>query len=220
MQYLSNKRHFGIVSLALAVAFSLTAAGSMAEPTADVAAVRDQWEQVNFVAPAPEREQQFAALIDTCNSLLATRSEDAEALTWCGIVESSYAGVAGGLGALKHAKAARKHFERAIDIDRNTVNGAALTSLGTLYAKVPGWPLGFGDNKKAARYLEDGLEVNPHGMDSNFFMAEFLADQGETEAAKQHLERALQATPRPGRAISDEARRAEINALLGHLGHL
>lgn len=207
----------GTFSLALLLTCSLAA---NATQPASAATVRDQWEQANFVAAGPEREGQFMALIETCDSLLSTQPDNAEALTWCGIVESSYAGVAGGLGALKHAKAARKHFERAIGKDQNTVNGAALTSLGTLYAKVPGWPIGFGDEKKARKYLESGLKANPNGIDSNFFMAEFLADQGETEAAKQHLERALQAPPRPGRIISDEARRAEINALLGHLEHL
>ena len=210
----------GILPRALIVAGALVCVAVTAEPRADVSAVGTQWEQANFVAAGPEREGQFMALIETCDSLLATQPDSAEALTWCGIVESSYAGVAGGLGALKHAKVARQHFERAIDIDRTTVDGAALTSLGTLYAKVPGWPIGFGDEKKARKYLESGLKANPNGIDSNFFMAEFLADQGETEAAKQHLERALQAPPRPGRIISDEARRAEINALLGHLEHL
>ncbi|MEQ9393846.1 tetratricopeptide repeat protein [Haliea sp.] len=179
--------------------------------------MRAQWEQVNFVVAEAEREHQFRALIETCDSLLATRPNDAQALTWCGIVQSSYAGAAGGLGALKHAKAARKHFQRAIDIDRGAVNGAALTSLGTLYAKVPGWPVGFGNDKKARQYLEEGLQANPEGMDSNFFMAEFLADQGETEEAKRHLQRALQAPGRPGRAISDTARRKEVEALLAEL---
>ncbi|MEQ9464585.1 MAG: hypothetical protein RJQ10_13070 [Haliea sp.] len=205
-------------TLPLALAFSLSALGTRAAPTADVTAVREQWEQINFIVAAPEREEQFETLIDSCNSLLALQPGDAQALTWCGIVESSYAGVAGGLGALKHAKAARRYFEQAIDIDPDTVNGAALTSLGTLYAKVPGWPVGFGSDKKARQYLEDGLKADPDGMDSNFFMAEFLADQGQSEAAKQHLQRALNAPPRPARAISDTARRKEIAAFLARLG--
>jgi tetratricopeptide (TPR) repeat protein len=220
MTFFATNPRAGILPRALLLAGSLVCVAVTAAPKADVAAVRDQWEQVNFVVAGPEREGQFMALTETCDSLLATQPDNAEALTWCGIVESSYAGVAGGLGALKHAKAARKYFERAIDIDRNTVNGAALTSLGTLYAKVPGWPIGFGDDKKARKYLEEGLQANPDGMDSHFFMAVFLADKGEKEKAQQHLQRALEAPPRPGRAISDEARRAEINALLGHLGNL
>lgn len=220
MTRFATRPRAGILRCALILAGSFVYTTVAAEPGADVAAVRTQWEQANFVAADPEREGQFMTLIETCDSLLVTHPDNAEALTWCGIVESSYAGVAGGLGALKHAKAARQHLEQAIGIDRTTVNGAALTSLGTLYAKVPGWPVGFGDDKKARKYLEEGLQANPEGMDAHFFMAEFLAEKGEKEKAKQHLQEALKAPPRPGRKISDEARRAEINALLGHLNHL
>lgn len=220
MKPVPNAKLSCILPHAILLACCFAAAVATAASTDDVAAVRDQWERVNFVAAGPEREGQFMALIETCDSLLASQPDDAQALTWCGIVESSYAGAAGGLGALKHAKTARKYFERAIDIDRNIVDGAALTSLGTLYAKVPGWPVGFGDDKKARKYLEEGLQANPDGMDSHFFMAEFLADKGEKVKAQLHLQQALKAQPRPGRAISDEARRAEINALLGHLGNL
>lgn len=218
MKLSTQIRWSGILSLALLLAHSLVPVTAMAAPAAEVAAVRDQWEQINFVVAEAEREQQFAKLIDTCDSLLVAQPDDPQALTWCGIVESSYAGAAGGLGALKHAKAARKHFERAIGIDPEAVNGAALTSLGTLYARVPGWPVGFGNNKKARQYLEDGLQANPDGMDSNFFMAEFLADQGETEEAKRYLQRALSAPERPGREISDTGRRKEIEARLANLG--
>ncbi|MDO8861603.1 hypothetical protein Q6D67_07805 [Haliea sp. E1-2-M8] len=218
MKLLTQTRRSGIFTLALLLTPLLAPVAAMAAPAAEVAAVRDQWEQINFVVAEAEREQHFAQLVDTCDSLLAAQPDDPQALTWCGIVESSYAGAAGGLGALKHAKAARKHFERAIGIDPVAVNGAALTSLGTLYARVPGWPVGFGNDKKARQYLEDGLKANPDGMDSNFFMAEFLAHRGHDEEAKRYLQQALKAPPRPGRAISDTARREEVEALLAKLG--
>ena len=35
-------------------------------------------------------------------------------------------------------------------INPAALNGSAYNSLGSLYAKVPGWPIGFGDKAKAS----------------------------------------------------------------------
>jgi len=43
------------------------------------------------------------------------------------------------------------------------LNGSVYNSLGSLYAKVPGWPLGFGDKKKAQAYFEKALAINRTG---------------------------------------------------------
>ncbi len=61
--------------------------------------------------------------------------------------------------------------------DPDALHGSIYTSLGTLYAQVPGWPLGFGDNDNAKAYFNKALEVNPAGIDPNYFYAQFLYDQ-------------------------------------------
>ena len=55
----------------------------------------------------------------------------------------------------------------------------AYSSLDTLYFRVPGWPIGFGSDKKAERNLRAGPDIDPNGIDSNFFYAKLLRDQGE-----------------------------------------
>jgi tetratricopeptide (TPR) repeat protein len=199
---------------ALLAIITLPARGSV---EADVAALRMQWEHVNFELPAQEQETAYGELLERCDTLLAAQPDHPQALTWCGIVRSSFAGVIGGLDALDYARAARDDFERAVAIEPTVSDGAALVSLGTLYARVPGWPVGFGNSKKALQYLEAGLEANPEGIDSNFFLAEFLLSEGETDRAKKHLHRVLNAAPRPGREAADVARKAEAEALLRKL---
>jgi Tfp pilus assembly protein PilF len=81
-----------------------------------------------------------------------------------------------------------------------------------LHYKVPGWPLGFGDKKKARAYLEKALQINPNGIDPNYFYADFLRERGEYEQAIQHYEKALAAPARPGREDADAGRRQEIEA--------
>ena len=133
---------------------------------------------------------------------------------WEGIVVSSWAGEKGGLGALGLVKQAKALYERAIEIDGQVLDGSAYNSLGVLYYKVPGWPVGFGDKAKARELLGKALAINPSGIDPNFFFAEFLVETRRAGEAVPYLERALQAPPRPGRAVADAGRREEARMLL------
>ena len=108
-------------------------------------------------------------------------------------------------------------MEQSIEIDPTALLGSAYTSLGSLYYQVPGWPIGFGSDKKAKEFLAKSLEINPDGIDSNFFNADFLIEQNKKAEAKVLLEHALEASPRPGREVADNGRRQEIRALLDKL---
>ncbi len=52
-------------------------------------------------------------------------------------------------------KEAKGLFEEVIAQEPNTLEGSALTSLGTLYYKVPGWPVAFGDKEKQSSCLNN-----------------------------------------------------------------
>jgi len=182
---------------------------------AALADIRTDWAVANYeIADLEKKALALAALSERSTALVAANPDRAEALIWDGIVESTWAGVGGGLGALRHAKQARRQLEAALAIDDNALNGSAYTSLGTLYHKVPGFPLGYGSKKKARQHLQKALQLNPDGIDPNFFYAEFLLDQGETKAALEHLKRGLGAANRPGRQLADEGRRDEIRSLI------
>jgi uncharacterized lipoprotein YddW (UPF0748 family) len=58
------------------------------------------------------------------------------------------------------------------------------------------------------------MVINPNGIDSNYFYAEFLFDEKEYTKAKEHLTLALQATPRLERPLADEFRRVEVSQLM------
>ncbi|MBU2413207.1 MAG: tetratricopeptide repeat protein, partial [Gammaproteobacteria bacterium] len=102
----------------------------------------------------------------------------------------------------------------AITINPSALSGSAMTSLGVLYHKVPGWPIGFGSDKKAKELLVQSYKLNPTSIDSNYFLAEFLYDDGDYEGAKQHLEKAQKAAPRPTRPIADIGRHKEVDTLM------
>jgi tetratricopeptide (TPR) repeat protein len=180
----------------------------------DVLRIRTQWEQIKYRAPEKEQEEALEKLAKESAKIKAANPGDASAAVWHGIIEASYAGAKGGLGALGLVKSAKQSFEDALAINPNALDGSAYTSLGSLYYQVPGWPLGFGDDKKAADLLKKGLALNPNGIDSNFFYGDFLFRSGDYEAAERVLKKALQAPAREGRALADEGRKREINDML------
>lgn len=177
-----------------------------------LSSIQQRWAEINY-GPEAAREKDFEALAMVAQRFSDSHAGRAEPLIWLAIVESSQAGAAGGLGALSLAKRSRKHLEQAIGINPRALDGSAYTSLGTLYFKVPGFPLGFGDEDKARQMLKKALELNPAGIDPNYFYAEFLYEEGEYRNALIHLDRAASAAPRPGRDMADRGRQAEISAL-------
>jgi len=181
---------------------------------ADVASLAQSWDEITYQHDPAAREQALNALTERAHAEVIAAPDDPALLIWYGIIVSSYAGEKGGLGALGLCKEARASLELAIDRDPTALNGSAFTSLGTLYYKVPGWPIGFGSDKKAREYLSKALDLNPTGIDPNYFMGDFLVTQGEYGRAKTYLTTALDAPDRPGRSVGDAGRRGEVRALL------
>ena len=207
-------------SLATLVLFaSLTTAGFAAQPTLDdaIADLGHRWARVSYQTPEGGREAAFGPLIAHAQQVAQSFPGRAEPLIWEAIVLSSAAKAEGGLGALGKVKQARDLLLAAEKIDPAALNGSIYNSLGSLYAKVPGWPIGFGDKKKATYYFEKALAINPDGIDPNYFYADLLADEGEYAQAADHLKRALAAPARPGRADADAGRRQEVMQLLESL---
>jgi len=176
--------------------------------------LQHDWEVIRYQAPPAERATRFEALAAKAHQVSTANPNRAEPLVWEGIIVSSFAGEKGGLGALSLVKQAKALYEQAIQIDGNVLEGSAYNSLGVLYYKVPGWPVGFGDKGKARELLQKALAINPRGIDPNFFYAEYLVETKQADQAVGYLEKALQAPPRPGRPIADQGRREEARALL------
>lgn len=196
------------------ILLSAATLGAGAAVPDEVARLQGAWEQIKYQAPPKQQEAQFERLTEQARQSAAQNPRSAEVLIWYAIIESTYAGAKGGLGALSHAKNARKTLEQALALDPNALSGSAYTSLGSLYYQVPGWPIGFGDDKKALEHLKRGLAINPDGIDPNYFYGDYLFRKGDYEGAERALRKALQAPARPGRKLADEGRRGEIAQLL------
>lgn len=176
--------------------------------------LQSRWAEINYQVPASQREAEFAKLAAEADTLVRSNPQDAEFYIWRGIILSTYAGAKGGLGALDLVKQSKASLEQAVALDPKALEGSAYTSMGALYYQVPGWPIGFGDDEQAEKLLKQALQLNPNGIDPNYFYGDFLFRQKRYSEAKLALEKAQAATARPGREVADRGRQAEIAALL------
>ncbi len=206
-----NKFLISIISGMLLLASNVSFADEFSE---GLNTLQQTWAVANYEQEGKAQVEAFEELLSSAESFQSSFADSAEAWVWKGIIESSYAGAKGGLGALSLAKAAKASFEQALKINASALAGSAYTSLGTLYHKVPGWPIGFGSDKKAKEMLTKALEINPDGIDANYFYGEFLFDDGKYAEAEKYLLAAKAAAPRPMRPLADKYRHQEIEALL------
>jgi tetratricopeptide (TPR) repeat protein len=211
-----------LVTLAATLSLALAAAApALAQPAlaAGIDALANGWAHANFeTRDKSARAAEAAKVAAEAAALAAQYPNRAEPLVWEAIATATEGGAKGGLGGLARAKDARRLLERAEAINPAALgDGSVYTSLGSLYAQVPGFPVGFGDAAKARAYFQKALAASPSGMDSNFFYGDFLARQGDNAGAIRALEKAISAPPRPGREVADRGRRAEATALLAEV---
>lgn len=188
---------------------------SMMEQIGDI---QKQWALIKYQTEDEQQSDAYEKLIIQADALIESYPDKAEPLIWSAIVYSSYAGAVGGLKsvtkALPAVKQSRDLLLQAESIDSNSLGGSVMTSLGALYYQVPGWPLGFGDKKKAREYLEKAVRINENGLDANYFYGDFLLERKEYAKAVSVLEHALEAPSLEQRPVADQGRREEIRALL------
>ena len=197
----------------------LLACFSLSTLAADIAPLQQRWAEIQYQLPDNQKSAAFEALSAQAGQALAQEPNDASLLIWNGIILSSWAGAEGGLGALGKVKEAKSLFEHALQVDPQALQGSAYTSLGALYYQVPGWPIGFGDDEQAEALLQKALVLNPDGIDSNFFWADYLIDQKRYAEARAALLKAQAAAPRPDRPLADQGRQAEIRARLDKIAN-
>ncbi|MCI3133767.1 tetratricopeptide repeat protein [Phenylobacterium aquaticum] len=207
-----------LTSLVLTLALAASAGSALAADGLDAKldGLARGWAHVNYeIRDKPAQAAAAATLVAQADAVAQQFPGRAEPLVWEAIASATEAGAKGSLGGLALAKSARGLLERAEKINPAALgDGSVYTSLGSLYAQVPGFPIGFGDPAKARTYLQKALAANPNGIDSNFFWGDFLLRQGDYAGAAKALERALAAPARPGREVADHGRRAEAAALL------
>ena len=201
------------VVLCVLAAPALCAAEAGASAGDSLQALQKRWAEIKYRTAEKQQVAAFAELSERAQAATAAEPTDAALWVWSGIIRASYAGAKGGLGALSAVKAAKADLEHAIAIDGSVQNGAAYTSLGSLYYQVPGWPIGFGDDKKAETLLQKGLEYGNDDVDANYFYADYLFSRKDYQRALEYAQKAEHSSRDLSRPLASEGRQGEIQQL-------
>jgi len=214
-------RRFRLAVLAVALTIAVAGPASASDDAAldaDIHRLELEWAHIKFDVPVAQQFDQFAALAKDAAAVKARYPGRPEVLIWQGIAVSEEAGVASIFSALGYAKEALALLQAADKIDPRALAAGAPTSLGVLYYRVPGFPIGFGDKQKARQLLEQAVTLAPDGMDANYFFGDFLFEEHDYTKAKAVLQHALALPPRPDRPLWDRNRRIVIKQLLDKIG--
>ncbi|MAZ44029.1 MAG: hypothetical protein CMF48_02480 [Legionellales bacterium] len=181
-------------------------------------AIKQSWVEAKYEKKGKEQAHAFELLLEDIARLRQESDLPVAVLDcWEGTSLSSYASAVGGTRALSMVKKARGLLENALSADEQVEDGLALGVLGTLYHKVPSWPIAYRDDKKAQRFLKKALDVSPESAHTQFYYAEYLASKGEKEEAIDRLYGALDAAHQ-SEDVFAQARGLEIEEALNKLG--
>lgn len=165
--------------------------------------IESQWANIYYAENGAEQKKHYPALIESTKKLAKIYPESVDPVIWQAILIATNAAFESPFKALDSIETAKKLLEHTIKIKPEALDGAALVTLGTLYYMTPGWPISFGDKEKAGILLKNALKINPKGIESNYFYANYLLTQDNIGAAKIYFERAIKSTIRPSQVFAD-----------------
>lgn len=198
--------------------FSLAASPVIAADSLDdsIKKLQEAWTTAKYQS---KDKSETVAKLEACAKEAEIVTENfpgkAEPVIWNGICLASQ-GEYLKISALPKVKAAKILFEKALTIDKKALHGAAYTNLGVLYHRVPGWPIGFGDAKKAEENFKKAVAIAPENVDVNYFYGVFLYAQERYDEAAKYLDLAMKAPSRK-RPLADSKRKEEIASAIEKL---
>ena len=176
--------------------------------------LESDWARVYYTQSQQQQQQSLDQLLERAEKLSQQYPDSVETKIWHAVLLSTQAANLPPFEALSALDKAKSLLEQSIEQKPAAMAGAAYVTLGTLYFMTPGWPISFGDDKKAEEMLIKGLQLHPDGIDSNYFYARFLLDQGKEKLAQKYLKRALKAPLRLNQRFADLKLKQEVMATL------
>jgi tetratricopeptide (TPR) repeat protein len=184
--------------------------------TASIADLESAWASVYYQSDEARQKRAYPELMEKATELVNRYPDAAEPKIWLATIMSTNAAFESSLTALSTLEKAKKLLEEAIGIDPKALDGAAYVTLGTLYYMLPGWPVSFGDDEMAEQLLKASLQINPEGIDANYFYADFLLRQDRAMEAEAFFNKATQAPVRKQQAFADTQLQNEARLALAH----
>ncbi len=193
-----------LIAIFLLLALSLFSISSRAdELQLAVQNIESEWARIYYAVAKEQQDVAYQQLLAQVDALKAQYPDQAELLIQQAIIVASNADNIAPLSALQSVHQARDLLLQAIAINPAALEGAAFVTLGSLYYKVPGWPIAYGDHHKAETMLKKALVINPHTIDANYFYGDFLVTQGRQLEALAYFKNALAVPVRETQVFAD-----------------
>jgi tetratricopeptide (TPR) repeat protein len=178
--------------------------------------IESQWADIYYGKSSLSQGKEYPILLAKTQSLLQKHPDSAELMIWQGIIISSNAAYETPFTALESLNEAKRLLNLAIQKNPNALGGAAFVTLGTLYYMTPGWPISFGDQKKAEAYHKKGLKINPFSIDANYFYGNFLLSKDKLKEATKFFMLALKSPTRDSQQYADSQLKKEATIALNN----
>lgn len=164
------------------------------ESTALAELSRLKFMQAQLESDKERRIQLFENAIETADQALALNANDVRGLFWKAAAMGKVAEDSGIINALRMLRPMESMLLKVIELDEHYENAGAHRALGRMYHQLPGFPISFGNNRKALMHLKRAHELFPRDVITRAFYAELLYDSGKKVEARKHAEFVL-ATP-------------------------
>jgi len=178
--------------------------------------IESEWASIYYENSNSEKESAYDDLLNKANQLAIEFPNTTETLFWQAVILASRAEQQDGFSALNAIHQSKDLLMQAIKLNPQTANGSAYVTLATLYYMVPQWPIAFGDTEKAAQLFKLALEINPEGIDTNYFYGDYLLAINQIGQAQKYFEKAVSAPSRKEQPFADNMLKNEPKLALAN----
>ncbi|HBS04216.1 MAG TPA: hypothetical protein DEA96_04570 [Leptospiraceae bacterium] len=111
-----------------------------------------------------------------------------ESQFWLSVNYGFYGETRGILSSLFLIDPIEHAIQKSLEIDESYFFGGPHRAMGWFLHRVPPWPLGKGDNRKALKHLEKALEYGPDFYLNRLYIAQVLIALRDKDGGRKHLE--------------------------------
>ena len=182
--------------------------------THNINSIESEWANIYYGKNSSEQKLAYPKLITRIQLISKKHPRSADLIIWRAITISTNAAFENPFKALASINKAKSLLEQALLINHRALDGAAYVALGTLYYMAPGWPISFGNTDRANQLLKKALEINPKGIDPNYFYADYLLSKNKVKEASIYFKLALNAPIRSEQQFADTQLKNEAQLAL------
>ena len=179
-----------------------------------VQAIEAKWAKIYFSVEIRDKENAYTRLLNKTAEFAKQTHDSPELMFWQATIIASRAEHQNPIEALAAIHKAQDLLIKTINIKPDTLDGSALITLGSLYYQAPGWPIAFGDDNKAEQYLKKGLQINPQGIESNFYYGQYLLNKDQPDKAIEYFKTALNGPIRKEQEFADSSLKEKIKKIM------